>query len=74
MSTKTLERGSQHGPHGSTKQRCVTQSSKVRAIHTYMGPEKMSGSQGWWKPEKKEDERVYSQQREGLSQRCKGER
>ena len=45
MSTKTLERGSQHGPYGSTKQRCVTQSSKVRAIHTYMGPEKMSGSQ-----------------------------
>ena len=45
MSTKTLDRGSQHGPHGSTEQRFVTQSSKVRAIHTYMDPEKMSESQ-----------------------------
>ena len=44
MSTKTLDRGSQHGPHGSIEQRCVTQSSKVRAIHTYMDPE-MRGSQ-----------------------------
>ena len=45
MSTKTLNRGSLYGPHGSTEQICVTQSSKVRAIHTYMDPEKMRGSQ-----------------------------
>ena len=59
-----------HSPHRRSEQSCVTQSSGVRASCMNVDLEKIRWSQGWQRPENKEDESVFPAEG-GPPQRCK---